>query len=146
MTQTANAHTYLKNKNNKQWWLHYFACEVNCANVNEFIHSNKILHRDMKASNVLITKSGVLRLADFGLRRAIHTCEEKQRNTNCVVTLWCRPSNLLMGERDFGPPIDMTNAPPPLMLPTAYLPTFSSSFLSSCIPFRYFHYRTVTHS
>lgn len=36
-----------------------------------YIHSNKILHRDMKAANVLITKTGVLKLADFGLARPI---------------------------------------------------------------------------
>lgn len=35
-----------------------------------FIHRNKILHRDMKAANILITKRGLLKLADFGLSRA----------------------------------------------------------------------------
>lgn len=35
-----------------------------------FIHKQKILHRDMKAANILITKNGVLKLADFGLARA----------------------------------------------------------------------------
>lgn len=31
---------------------------------------NKILHRDLKSENVLITQSGTLKIADFGLARA----------------------------------------------------------------------------
>lgn len=54
-----------------------------------FIHSNKILHRDMKAANILITKHGVLKLADFGLARAFSTAgkDKQNRYTNRVVTL-----------------------------------------------------------
>jgi len=37
-----------------------------------FLHFNRILHRDMKTSNILMTKSGVLKLTDFGLARAVH--------------------------------------------------------------------------
>ncbi|OWF46340.1 cyclin-dependent kinase 9-like [Mizuhopecten yessoensis] len=74
-----------------------------------FIHSNKILHRDMKAANILITKHGVLKLADFGLARAFSVQKAGQPNkyTNRVVTLWYRPPELLLGERNYGPPIDM---------------------------------------
>ncbi|EFX73753.1 cyclin-dependent kinase 9-like [Daphnia pulex] len=77
-----------------------------------FIHSNKILHRDMKAANVLITKSGVLKLADFGLARAFSLNKNNQPNryTNRVVTLWYRPPELLLGERNYGPPVDMWGA------------------------------------
>lgn len=74
-----------------------------------FIHSNKILHRDMKAANILITKEGVLKLADFGLARAISVAKNN-RYTNRVVTLWYRPPELLLGERNYGPPVDMWGA------------------------------------
>lgn len=77
-----------------------------------FIHSNKILHRDMKAANILITKAGVLKLADFGLARAFSLSKTGQPNryTNRVVTLWYRPPELLLGERNYGPPVDMWGA------------------------------------
>jgi cyclin-dependent kinase 9 len=77
-----------------------------------YIHSNKILHRDMKAANILITKSGVLKLADFGLARAFSVSKSGQPNryTNRVVTLWYRPPELLLGDRNYGPPVDMWGA------------------------------------
>ncbi|XP_033121962.1 cyclin-dependent kinase 9-like [Anneissia japonica] len=77
-----------------------------------YIHSNKILHRDMKAANILITKEGKLKLADFGLARAFSHAKPSQPNryTNRVVTLWYRPPELLLGERNYGPPIDMWGA------------------------------------
>uniref|UniRef100_A0A2K5DYR8 Cyclin-dependent kinase 9 n=1 Tax=Aotus nancymaae TaxID=37293 RepID=A0A2K5DYR8_AOTNA len=68
-----------------------------------YIHRNKILHRDMKAANVLITRDGVLKLADFGLAQAFSLAKNSQPNryTNHVVTLWYRPPELLLGERDY---------------------------------------------
>ena len=77
-----------------------------------YIHSNKIIHRDMKAANVLITKQGILKLADFGLARAISINKNGQPNryTNRVVTLWYRPPELLLGERNYGAPVDLWGA------------------------------------
>ena len=73
-----------------------------------YIHYNKILHRDLKASNILMTKNGVLKLADFGLARTYNVDKNfRNRYTNRVVTLWYRPPELLLGERDYGPSIDM---------------------------------------
>ncbi|GIZ04348.1 cyclin-dependent kinase 9 [Caerostris extrusa] len=74
-----------------------------------FIHSNKILHRDMKAVNILITKNGVLKLADFGLARAFGGYNQPNRYTNRVVTLWVQATRTL-GERIYGPPIDIWGA------------------------------------
>lgn len=77
-----------------------------------YIHYNKILHRDMKAANILITKRGILKLADFGLARAFSIKKDHKANryTNRVVTLWYRPPELLLGERHYGPPVDMWGA------------------------------------
>lgn len=66
----------------------------------------------MKAANVLITKHGILKLADFGLARAFSIPKNdcKNRYTNRVVTLWYRPPELLLGDRNYGPPVDMWGA------------------------------------
>jgi cyclin-dependent kinase 9 len=77
-----------------------------------WVHKNKILHRDMKAANILINKQGILKLADFGLARpySIPKRGQKSKYTNRVVTLWYRPPELLLGTRDYGPPIDVWGA------------------------------------
>ncbi|KAG1700931.1 Cyclin-dependent kinase 9 [Nymphon striatum] len=76
-----------------------------------YIHSNRILHRDMKAANILLTKKGVLKLADFGLARVISpSSSQPNRYTNRVVTLWYRPPELLLGERNYGSPVDLWGA------------------------------------
>ena len=77
-----------------------------------YIHSNKVLHRDMKAANILINKQGNLKLADFGLARAFSLPKPggSNRYTNRVVTLWYRPPELLLGERNYGPAIDLWGA------------------------------------
>ncbi|KAJ4468845.1 kinase-like domain-containing protein [Lentinula aciculospora] len=92
----------------------------------EYMHRNHILHRDMKAANLLISNTGSLRIADFGLARTFDAQEYKdtatpyptfdnldrkerreRKYTNCVVTRWYRPPELLLGARNYGGEVDI---------------------------------------
>ncbi|KAG7194864.1 serine/threonine protein kinase, CMGC, CDC2/CDK sub [Scheffersomyces spartinae] len=82
----------------------------------DYIHSQRFLHRDVKAANILIDDQGVLKIADFGLARVYHGSTPKlgkgpgggERNyTGLVVTRWYRPPELLLGERQYTTAVDM---------------------------------------
>ncbi|KNZ81604.1 Serine/threonine-protein kinase cdk9 [Termitomyces sp. J132] len=82
----------------------------------EYMHRNNILHRDMKAANLLISNTGSLRIADFGLARAYDSNVtrvgsdgriKERKYTNCVVTRWYRPPELLLGARQYGGEVDI---------------------------------------
>lgn len=48
-----------------------------------YLHRNRILHRDMKAANLLISDEGVLQIADFGLARSIENERGDQKRVSC---------------------------------------------------------------
>ncbi|CAN4099968.1 unnamed protein product [Withania somnifera] len=75
----------------------------------EHCHSRGILHRDIKGANLLIGDNGVLKIGDFGLATSFKP-NQKQPLTSCVVTLWYRAPELLLGATQYGVAIDMWSA------------------------------------
>lgn len=70
-----------------------------------FCHSRGVMHRDLKPQNLLVSKDGRLKLADFGLARAF--CPPIRPLTHEVVTLWYRPPEILLGSPTYAPPVDV---------------------------------------
>jgi cell division cycle 2-like protein len=69
------------------------------------LHDNWIIHRDLKASNLLYSSGGVLKIADLGLAR--HYGSPLRPYSPVVVTLAYRAPELLLGARLYSAPIDM---------------------------------------
>ncbi|XP_028428481.1 cyclin-dependent kinase 15 [Perca flavescens] len=73
-----------------------------------FIHSRRILHRDLKPQNLLISYLGELKMADFGLARSKSI--PSQSFSSEVVTLWYRPPDVLLGSTDYSTALDIWGA------------------------------------
>ncbi|KAI0004163.1 Pkinase-domain-containing protein [Russula compacta] len=70
-------------------------------------HSNWILHRDLKTSNLLMNNRGTIKVADFGLARRYGDPVGVGGMTQLVVTLWYRAPEILLGEKTYSTAIDM---------------------------------------
>lgn len=77
-----------------------------------YMHSKNYLHRDIKASNLLISRTNHLKIGDWGLaRKYLGSDNDRINYTNRVCTLWYRPPELLLGATrssdGYGPAIDV---------------------------------------
>lgn len=81
----------------------------------DYLHSQNIMHRDVKPENILISKDGVLKLCDFGFARRIDDVNKDEMNgryTEYVATRWYRAPELLLpstsGDKAaYGPAVDI---------------------------------------
>ena len=75
----------------------------------DYLHRRGVLHRDIKAANILVSNDGQLKLADFGLAR-FYAKRRQLDYTNRVITIWYRSPELLLGETQYGPEVDIWSA------------------------------------
>ncbi|KPM04234.1 cyclin-dependent kinase 16-like protein 1 [Sarcoptes scabiei] len=74
----------------------------------DYCHRKRVLHRDIKPQNLLISSRGELKLADFGLARSKSIPSNELSSE--VVTLWYRPPDVLNGSKNYSTSIDIWGA------------------------------------
>jgi len=72
----------------------------------KYLHSAKIIHRDIKPGNLLVNSNCVLKICDFGLAR-VEEEDSTKHMTQEVVTQYYRAPEILMGAKHYTTAVDM---------------------------------------
>lgn len=72
-----------------------------------YLHERTIMHRDVKPANLLVTETGTLKIADFGLARLFKPLDPSRCYSPQVSTRWYRAPEILWGGNQYGPAIDL---------------------------------------
>ncbi|KAI3389678.1 hypothetical protein SNEBB_008936 [Seison nebaliae] len=95
--------SYLKQRTHPLSELELLSLTKQLLNGVSFLHMNRMIHRDIKPQNILVTNEGLLKIADFGLAR-IYSAEMPL--TALVITLWYRPPEVLLNA-SYGSAVDV---------------------------------------
>ncbi|CAH1986174.1 unnamed protein product [Acanthoscelides obtectus] len=72
----------------------------------KYLHSARILHRDIKPGNLLVNSNCVLKICDFGLAR-VEEPDSSKAMTQEVVTQYYRAPEILMGAKHYSAAVDV---------------------------------------
>ncbi|RMB88450.1 hypothetical protein DUI87_35192 [Hirundo rustica rustica] len=75
-----------------------------CLQGLDFLHSNHVMHRDVKSLNILLRTDGSVKLADFGFSAQL-TPEQSRRNTVIGTPWWMAPE--VVEGPSYGPKVDI---------------------------------------
>ncbi|XP_064557069.1 serine/threonine-protein kinase PAK 3-like [Zonotrichia leucophrys gambelii] len=75
-----------------------------CLQGLDFLHSNGVIHRDVKSDNILLRTDGSVKLADFGL--ATQLTPEQSRRCSLTGTPWWMAPEVVTGQ-PYGPKVDI---------------------------------------
>jgi serine/threonine protein kinase len=103
----------LKNEHNLQLgkiglkrrdWVTYYSSEIVVAL--ETLHTMHVIYRDLKPENVMIDKTGHIKLIDFGFAKQLDAKRNFRTSTNCG-TLGYNAPELISGAKEYSFPADI---------------------------------------